>query len=53
MDAKEMVEIDGGRGPKGGGLWGLLFAWVDENWADLKSGAISGWNDCDKKYPNK
>lgn len=58
MNAVEMREVDGGNAPKKGGklkgfgLVGLLL-WVEENWAELKSGAISGWNDCDKKNPNK
>lgn len=58
INAVEMRDVDGGNAPKKGGkfkglgLVGLLL-WVEENWAELKCGAISGWNAYDKDHPKK
>ena len=31
------------------GVWGMVFSFVKDNWADIKLGAYDGWTDAGKE----
>lgn len=45
LTMNECEEIAAGMPPVLIALATLTFAWANENWADIKKGAMDGWND--------
>jgi hypothetical protein len=45
LTAEEYESVNGGLAPLVVALLGGVYLWADSNWADIKKGAIDGWND--------